>query len=294
MQYLGNKPVQGIGRSKNLIPFPYTTIATIGGVKHTFNSDGSITLKGTRIGNAYLGLYGGYKAQAVPVTSLLEVGKTYTISGSSDLVKVIIFLYPESGGSKNYTSGSFTVTENDKYIGIFLYIPTASATVNETIHPMLNEGTTTLPYQPYLQRYDMYMYDNLIKQPYFDNKLNGYVQTVAGVTFTTDESTGYVTANGKNDSTAWSRFYFIQGGSKKLNGKYVCKCTPSGGATTTYRTIITVKKQDGTTQSINEIGNGVTFTADNWELNAVTIVIYTNATANNLVFKPELIRLIGD
>lgn len=298
LQYLDGNPVQDIQRSKNLIPFPYTLNPVIGGVAHTINTDGSITLKGTRTGNAYLGLYGGYAAAKVPVTSLLEVGKTYSISGNSGLVRVIIFLYPETGGGRNVSNGSFTVLETDKYIGIFLYIPTANATVDETIYPMLNEGTTALPYQPYLQRYDMYMYDNLIKLPYYD----GLSKTHNGITFTVDEKTGWVTANGT--STGQSDFY-IKATKSLYNsnvlyipkGKYVAKSGVVGGSNSTY--FLRFNPKDRTKQNYFDLDTVSTkivdITYDDPDGWLCAIIIKTGAgTVNNLVFKPELIRLAGD
>lgn len=289
MQYLGNKPVQGIGRSKNL-----------------FNEDILVEYGAEKLasGEYY------FKNAATPYKKLLWEN-TENYQGQLAITfsyRYILngFKYPGAFFNVKYTDGTIdhanTVVKDNKYstkvmitkankIVSNIYCSYGYAAVSTYLkNIMLNEGATALPYQPYLQRYDMYMYDNLIKLPYS----NGTSKTINGITFTVDEKTGWITANGTNNGKNWSRFYIKNGTHEKLNGKYVYKGTPSGGATTTYRTILIMKKQDGTTQSINEIGNGVTFTADNWVLNELTIVIYTNATANNLVFKPELLRLIGD
>ena len=51
-------------------------------------------------------------------------------------------------GKSGQTSGTFTTSNNVKYITIN-YVYESSTTTNPDINIMLNEGTTSLPYEPY-------------------------------------------------------------------------------------------------------------------------------------------------
>lgn len=167
---------------------------------------------------------------------------------------------------------------------------------------MINYGTTALPYQPYLQRYNMYMYDNLIKLPYF----NGNNYTHNGITFTIDEQTGWIIANGT--STGQSDYWIKREGYKYVDGvsvyesnfvylskgKYVVKGS-FGGTNNTY--FLRFRPEDRSSPNTYiDINTGYKeFEALRDEEWIMALIVKSGAgTVNNLVFKPELIKLIGD
>lgn len=135
--------------SKNLISYPYNeTTLTLNGITFTDNGDGSITINGTasNVSTFYLSRD----------RSLFEVGKTYTIQGSKTGINVDVLFQGVvwAGG------GSFTVTEemmNAATIATQIRIPIGNTINNVTVYPMLSEGSTALPYEPYWRGYEHYV-----------------------------------------------------------------------------------------------------------------------------------------
>lgn len=136
-------------KSDNLIPFPYTKGNTMAGVNISVNPNGSVTLKGETTSEAYFSLYGSWSAR-IPIKNLFEAGKTYTISDNGTNVRALIFIFGNS--TRNFSNTSFTVLDSDREFIIFIYVGGAK-TIDETIYPMLNEGSVALPYQPYFCEY---------------------------------------------------------------------------------------------------------------------------------------------
>lgn len=132
-------------KSTNLIPFPYQSgSTTINGVTFTQNSDGSVAVKGTA--TSYVQYYlNGTSFNPIVFT----VGKTYTVSGGKDGVAVNTRKNDVSwGDSINGSAKTITFNDGDTYNFIGLYIASGT-TVDTVIYPMLNEGNTAKPYQPY-------------------------------------------------------------------------------------------------------------------------------------------------
>lgn len=127
-------------KTKNHISFPYkNNTTTLGGVTFTVNKDGTILVNGTAT----------MLAQFIMVASAdnktISSGN-YTLSGG---ISDNIFIRTPFGTDKG--SGlKFTVsTETQWYINITV---NAGATAsNVLIKPMLNEGSTALPYEPYFE-----------------------------------------------------------------------------------------------------------------------------------------------
>jgi hypothetical protein len=135
-----------------MIPMPYNVTGTSAtGVTIESLADGGIKCTGTAESSAYFTLYGGYAIQATPIPTWLVEGETYTISGGTTKVGIAMFLYKEDGtawqavGSPEST---FVMPSGYSYIGIFVFVPTGN-TVDETVYPMLNAGSTATDYEPY-------------------------------------------------------------------------------------------------------------------------------------------------
>lgn len=129
-------------KSKNLIPFPYATPNGIyDGVEFTANAGGSISVSGTANSSIEFVLFdfqGG-----------LPDGD-YTIRGTVGNIKLYINKTIDGVYSGLWGETSFRCSGNVTAGKCYLYIGRGE-TVNGTIYPMLNEGSTALPYEPYFE-----------------------------------------------------------------------------------------------------------------------------------------------
>jgi hypothetical protein len=133
----------------NLIPFPYyyPEPKTINGVTWTPNADGSITLNGTQTQGNGIPLWltetdpilfdGAYSAS---LGTPLPSGCTFYLNFNDGLGNADIISGAESG----------TKTINNRYCySIRFWINAGTVFNNVTLYPMLNRGTTAVPYKPY-------------------------------------------------------------------------------------------------------------------------------------------------
>jgi hypothetical protein len=133
----------------NLLPIGHRT-CTSEGITYVVNADGSVTVNGTATANSYLSFEKSFK---------LSKG-LYTYSG-----------YPDGGSESTYTLQLYRVNEDGSTGAVFLstysslnsifevkqdmflrgYIAVREGvTINNlTYYPMINKGTTALPYTPY-------------------------------------------------------------------------------------------------------------------------------------------------
>lgn len=132
-------------KSKNLFEYPYAdTTWTSNGITFTDNGDGSITLNGTNNGVNNSAFYIYKKPKQVTLSA-----GTYTTSIANYNGGAIMIM----GLSDNYyvlTNQPLTI-DKDTDFQIYIQVPKGNTTVfdNVTIYPMLNEGSTALPYEPY-------------------------------------------------------------------------------------------------------------------------------------------------
>lgn len=122
----------------NLIPFPYTESSKEkNGISYTVNADGSVRAKGTATLTDNFILRGD--------GSLLDLGvkdgETVSVSGEFG------FAVYDVTENKGYTNTSFVVNANHVY-RIRINFAKGS-TIDTTFYPMLNKGSTALPYTPY-------------------------------------------------------------------------------------------------------------------------------------------------
>lgn len=119
----------------NLFDASLLKSATALGIKFINNGDGSFTVDGTAT---------GYANTSCPIS--LPSG-TYSVSGGKNQPKFFVRI---SKDGLTYTDhlDSFTINGDEAWVRVFIQV-NPNMTVNETIWPMLNAGSTALPYQPY-------------------------------------------------------------------------------------------------------------------------------------------------
>ena len=132
----------------NLLPMA-TEAKTIYGVTFTPNSDGSITVSGTATGGIATYNFADGLDRAM-------LGQTVFVSGAIQLVRVIINEKTAEGAfARNVivdrgqgASGILTKQKDSNILYATLQVQNGD-TVNHTIYPMLNLGSTAMPYEPY-------------------------------------------------------------------------------------------------------------------------------------------------
>ena len=208
-------------KSSNLIP-SFSGTSTNGGLTYTGSADGTITITGTLT----VAEGSSNKNSTITIVSLknLTAGTyTYHLNASNYTgLNGHVSLYTRAGnwiknlgsdGSKGFT---FTLTEddlaNETRVRLNIWFLVSETTeINITCKPMLNEGSTALPYRPYFSG---------LKNAYFEGvkstgtnllKPYGIERTVThrGITFTLNAD-GSVVLNGQNDGTGDSRITLIE------------------------------------------------------------------------------------
>ena len=176
-------------QGKNLIPFPYQQLtlgtSTTNGIDFTVYEDGSILINGTATGNAVRYLYQS-------TTGMLGLKSGITISGSKNAsdntqqgnVYFMCNYYNSTGTMQEgitmsiKTSGTKTITDAWKGLGIYVNIPSGKTLNNLLIKPQLEIGATATEYEPYITPTEYI--------PTADGTVNGITSLYPNTTLTTD------------------------------------------------------------------------------------------------------------
>lgn len=267
--------------TENLIPYPYEeSTKTENGITFTVNSDGSITANGT----------------TTVAPSIFNVAKislnagTYALRSFVNVANAGICQFyidiPSEPNDRTGNGVTFTLQDDivNKNVNI---IVNPSQTVNNLVfRPMLNAGTTAKPYSKGFAGLKNAFFKeivstgkNLIPYPYYDKS-----RVTNGITYTVN-SDGSILLNGT--ATANSSFVLVSNLSPikldKSESYFLSGC-PSGGGFESYRIFI---QNTAYQQGYSDMGNGVSFTAENTDY-YIFIIIREGATVNNLVFSPML------
>ena len=127
----------------NLIPYPYRdTTKTVNGITFTDNGDGTVTANGVATGQAYFVLFQG----------VLPIGDYFLFGKPKDGVSASHIYF----SNDNYSlykvdngSGVAINVKTEERITIALNINKDTTVSNLVYKPMLNKGSTALPYAPY-------------------------------------------------------------------------------------------------------------------------------------------------
>lgn len=126
----------------NLLPNEGQT-STAAGITYTINPDKSITAKGTATSWSNIVLAADF---------FLSAG-TYTLNSNTQAAGVNLVIGKDTSGTKNIavsSTASKTFTLSDLIKHCVTYISVApDSVVDTTVYPMLNLGSTAMPYEPY-------------------------------------------------------------------------------------------------------------------------------------------------
>lgn len=137
-------------RANNLIPYPYyNSNKTHYGITFTPLDDGGIKVSGTHEANTEHSQFYVWMPKTEYPAGI------YTLSGTKGKVSVKAAII-RTDGTNQWLSAKengglvITITEGDILDFIYVEIPShITATVDEIVYPMLNEGSTPLPFRPY-------------------------------------------------------------------------------------------------------------------------------------------------
>ena len=259
----------------NLIPYPYAeTTKTVNGITFTDNGDGTITVNGTATDNAIFNLK----------TITVEIGGNYFLSGCPSTGTTTTYILYAADGVYGYADAGagklIKPASTNLSLSVLVY---AGATLSNVVfRPMLNAGTTALPYQPYFKGLKNASFEkivstgkNLVPYPYEKS-----TKTENGITFTVN-SDGSITANG---TTTVNPSIFNLAKISLKAGTYALRSFANVENAGVCQFYIDIPSEPN-----DRTGNGVTFTLQDDSVNKnVNIIVNPNQTVNNLIFKPML------
>lgn len=140
------KVVGSTVRCENLIPYPYVDkTKELNGVILTVNDDRSVKIQGTATASIQFKAFRG----KLPIGQYTLSSNAVEIGENSDSYgKLILRVSKNNAWYAEGKTVTFSVENETDVFDIYYYVNIGN-TVNVTIRPMLNEGSTAKPYQPY-------------------------------------------------------------------------------------------------------------------------------------------------
>ncbi|MBP3573853.1 MAG: hypothetical protein J6J71_04525 [Prevotella sp.] len=207
-------------KCNNLIPYPYAdTNKTENGITWTVNADGSVTANGTATANTYF----YFEKRNTSVIAPFDMTLSGCPSGGGYSTYELQVWLP--GSQVSDLGESNLVPKGFEYSSIYAVVRPGCTVENVTFKPMLNAGTTALPYEPYFDGLRNAAVEevksegaNLIPFPYYDERTN-----INGVSVVYN-SDGSINLNGKPTITSFvylrhkSNPFFIKAGTYTISG----------------------------------------------------------------------------
>lgn len=142
-----------VSTGRNLIPYPYADgmSKAENGITFTVNTDGTITVNGTATAHAQFFLY-----QNKEELMGMEKGKTCICSMNDSSTNLLIYADYYSNGEWKYpaftsTGSNFVVPDSWEGVQLYILVKSGETLSNLVLKPMLNYGSSALPYEPYTQ-----------------------------------------------------------------------------------------------------------------------------------------------
>ena len=286
-------------------PFDETAVASVAAVGNPVIMDGlqggvpfnSVEVSGKNLLLGIVNLYpttnGNLAANsnAISVYAKCNPNTTYTIqrNGGSRLQCAATQALPSNGttfsnlivaADQTANTITYTTPDNCNYIAVYL-----TGSSEEVTDIQIEEGDTATAYEPPITGRELTLAvggENILTYPYPDS-----TKTTSGITFT-DNGDGTITANG----TAINDAYFgcLMNGTI-TGGKFILRGCPKGGQNQTYNMLFNVKKPDGTSRYVGDLGNGCEVELSDGEtIFEITIKICAGTTVTNLKFNPVALR----
>ena len=280
-------------KTRNLIPFPYDKEShTQNGLTATANSDGSITLKGTatEVGR-FTTYFIGNRKVFFPKGTTLSIAKmpnaTYskmrwrTSLAFGTVENTVAHFEAHANVTKTLTEDADRLQMDIDY-----WTESVGEVVDVTFYPMLNEGTTALPFEPFFEGLRSASVSelksegaNLIPYPYYYQG-----ETIRnGVTWNFSENG--ITASGTQDAGNSVILYSFSS-PITLNGTYTVslnKALPSG--CTLY---LTFDDGSGIVELLKNGKLAETTTINNRKCTSIRFWIVAGSTFNGESFLPML------
>lgn len=157
LPYAEVKKIGGMTRKcGNLLPYPYTagdvgTVIESNGGKIEVLQGGGLSLSGTPTGYIGLRLYSG--------ALLFKGEQTISLQGTFANYYAMVFLYDSPSAATHLAQITInkptTFNTNDYPTATYMIIDTSrnssNVAISGIVYPMLNEGSTALPYEPYFK-----------------------------------------------------------------------------------------------------------------------------------------------
>ena len=228
------------------------------------------------------GTAAGYAAKFVTLN--LEPG-TYSLNGlkSADSPLTYAVVIEKDGQSTNYYD-AFTVDGTETSIRARFQVNIGDTASNAIVYPMLNSGSTALPWEPYTggkkAAYDVGIGNAVCGKNLLDAQI-GKNQSRNGITFTVNGD-GSVTLNGT--STSDTDFYVTN----NKENKYVGKSAILSGGLSAYIKVVSYQNYaDSSVKYFYDNGAGCQMTFDGDSFGAF-IRVYSGQTLSNVTVYPML------
>lgn len=131
--------------SKNLCNMPDVDEYVMRGVTYSCKN-GAVTANGTATDGESITISG--LSYDLPITA-----GTYYVSGSSDVLAVYVRVTKSDGSQGYYSSSIFTLDGTETRCVVYVRVAEGATANNVTAYPMINAGSTALPYEPYFAPY---------------------------------------------------------------------------------------------------------------------------------------------
>ena len=284
-------------KTRNLIPFPYRRpigyTTTVNGVTFTVQSDGGVSVVGTATQDISFQLHGGTdSATQQYFSSVFKSGNTYAVSGGKGNAVIVARTMLEDGTSTKYWiesnankngSGVFPEGRILQFIAVSV---TGGNTVNEVVYPMLNEGSTALPYEPYYEGLRDTKVTELVSEganllPRADMNTS----TKKGITGTVNLD-GSITLSGIATETGNAVFY-IYNANKNIDvpsGTYTLPAI-EGASHTTYYFDHYFISESGAKNNYRRLNNPITITLTERQTEVNAAIVYVISQIGEVVNK---------
>ena len=302
--------------AKNINSYPYAyTTREINGIAFTDNGDGTVIANGTATADAQFNFHerlitsssnlilsnGDYIISGCPsggATTKYYINANMTKNGNPTVLGTDI------GNGATITLNGDDYSQDNVHLGFFIKIKSGQTVSNLLFKPMIRLASIKDDtYEPYAKTNieltkdkaeqkevndinNVYGAKNLLRQPYFMSKLSNHY--IHGVSVNVQED-GSIIVNGTVSESNVNIYLTNVIDDNRFAGKILSGCPQGGNGEYYLRARVGLKDDTYVSQAIDN-GNGVVIPEIDTETQHIQIglIIATNATVNNVVFKPMI------